>query len=775
MPGERSALQENIIKHINDINGLITSQKDTLSKREMLILNNLGLTLKEITKKTREMSETNKNGTEKIMSEDDFEELKKKYSDAASLCAKSLYEKDPKGNAKVAGSVEVVDSICESLAKDMRALDNYEKKGKSLSVQQMFRESNIPVINIGKENLGTVGANLSKRIPFSYTKANGKKLEGVFTPKKIMDVPEEFNQLMEEAGNISPDFKEFMQETYNAYNSYTNGAEANQVESLMNYSGILTKKATEDKKAVPKTDAEFVDSVMKIADQAGNKNPELKNKILESYDKAKKDPKFDEALNKFNTDLRLMGDNARMNLKSAHIGNKSRIDSRNSAMSEVANMLGKSNLVAQSVPMTIKYGDKTIEGTFMKKGKGMDREHPTKASLNYTTENFKTKGLASFSDLLVLDYICGNVDRHMSNMLYQFDTTDKEHPENHKFTGVQGIDNDCSFGTVTGVDKINQMNSLDQIQVISKSMRDAIDNIDPATFMVKLRGFGLNKEQIDAVGVRLNNLQEKLRTGDAHYRSKDVRDKLKKENRQYDKGFLKTVRDEDFSKLDIDKLADLGGSYGFLKGFGKNLGQKDIDGKGLNLKQVNRQLGFSIDKKETQKITDDIKAMKDNTGIRGSSKEYKDLQASLAKYEKFCKASKGDTLNAAQYETRNSMLKEIQTNSLKYLAHKGVIKLDPNNPDSFKNAKFDKEKYGKLNSYETNRVNLVSKVAQDSVDMLSKADKNLYRNLIGKMNEEEKGIFINEQNKTENIQKARATNQDVVAEENNPRPQGPAV
>ena len=57
--------------------------------------------------------------------------------------------------------------------------------------------------------------------------------------------------------------------------------------------------------------------------------------------------------------------------------------------------------------------------------------------------NCEGKVLQQLSDIEVLDFICGNVDRHMGNLIYTV--------ENNKIVSVKGVDNDSSFGNLKGV------------------------------------------------------------------------------------------------------------------------------------------------------------------------------------------------------------------------------------------------------------------------------------------------------------------------------------
>ncbi len=122
-----------------------------------------------------------------------------------------------------------------------------------------------------------------------------------------------------------------------------------------------------------------------------------------------------------------------------------RLDNRNAAMSAVADLLGMPSVVARAKPMRIIDKDgNVIEGTFMEAAKGMDPENLPPEAANIPRDALKNtdgKGFQDIANLQVLDYLCGNYDRHYANMFYQFD-------RNGKLIGVQGIDNDGAFGVI---------------------------------------------------------------------------------------------------------------------------------------------------------------------------------------------------------------------------------------------------------------------------------------------------------------------------------------
>ena len=167
---------------------------------------------------------------------------------------------------------------------------------------------------------------------------------------------------------------------------------------------------------------------------------------------------------------------------------KARIDTKNAGMSIVAELLGCPNVICRAQPMKIRDAKgNLIDGTFMQMAKGVDPNRPTregqnasKSSLNHTDG----RGLESIADLQVIDYICGNVDRHGGNLFYRFD-------EKGKFIGGQGIDNDSSFGTKVpqlSKDAVRRLPVAPNMGAISKKTAAIIMNTSPAELAFALRG-----------------------------------------------------------------------------------------------------------------------------------------------------------------------------------------------------------------------------------------------------------------------------------------------
>lgn len=145
---------------------------------------------------------------------------------------------------------------------------------------------------------------------------------------------------------------------------------------------------------------------------------------------------------------------------------KTNMANRNVATSRVANLLGLGNLVAQSTLTTVKdkkTGEKRT-GSLMTLARGVEAKSEIKN--NVASKLTKQKDLQSreemakkriapslqkeLSSLQVLDYLCGQGDRHRGNYFLT-----KGKGEDSQYEHLQGIDNDLSFSS--GVDNEKQL------------------------------------------------------------------------------------------------------------------------------------------------------------------------------------------------------------------------------------------------------------------------------------------------------------------------------
>ncbi len=101
------------------------------------------------------------------------------------------------------------------------------------------------------------------------------------------------------------------------------------------------------------------------------------------------------------------------------------IPNRNASMSRIADMLGMGSLIAKANRMKLTDKDGYVrEGVFQETAKGYDLGHPRADTPLYDIQGHpeyldNPKLIRQLADLQILDYVCGNTDRHLKNMMYQ--------------------------------------------------------------------------------------------------------------------------------------------------------------------------------------------------------------------------------------------------------------------------------------------------------------------------------------------------------------------
>ncbi len=203
-------------------------------------------------------------------------------------------------------------------------------------------------------------------------------------------------------------------------------------------------------------------------------------------------------------------------------GGKANTTRRNVATSRMASLLGVGGLVARSetAEMHDEATGKTVRGNLMEKAKGMEYDAYRSKHLDHQKEIAQPEVTGGFQrdmvNLQVLDYICGQVDRHQSNMMYQAD-------ESGKLTGLQGIDNDAAFGTNLDVTVLKDHNRSDRrvfdpstgeltLPYMDKNLAMRIRELDPKAVRFALAGL-LTEAEVEAAVKRLEMTKASVTKG----------------------------------------------------------------------------------------------------------------------------------------------------------------------------------------------------------------------------------------------------------------------
>jgi len=189
------------------------------------------------------------------------------------------------------------------------------------------------------------------------------------------------------------------------------------------------------------------------------------------------------------------------------------LSNRNVAMSRVANLLGIGNIIEQSKTVRVhdQTENKTVRGNLMTKAKGKEANKAidesiskVKTDLDVNNRENMVLGMLSptvqrdLSSLQVLDYICGQGDRHEGNYFME----SKQNGDGSiMFEHIHGIDNDNSFSTgvdleaetkkrKVGVCKLGMVVDSDDNLVIAhidEKLADSIIALDPDEMKIALK------------------------------------------------------------------------------------------------------------------------------------------------------------------------------------------------------------------------------------------------------------------------------------------------
>lgn len=196
---------------------------------------------------------------------------------------------------------------------------------------------------------------------------------------------------------------------------------------------------------------------------------------------------------------------------------------RNCAMSYTAELLGIGNLLAYSKPVEVLIEDDgngesmTLKGTAMMPAKGKvfaDDELDTNAFRLSITSFENCPGLnAQVADMQVLDFLCGNSDRHLYNMSLTID-------ENGKVREIQGIDNDSSFGEFFDYTNPKFEYTCDpyNMGIMTAELAEKVETIDLTAYCEKLSDYGIGEREIAATRERFELMRQVIKECRDYYK-----------------------------------------------------------------------------------------------------------------------------------------------------------------------------------------------------------------------------------------------------------------
>ncbi len=238
-----------------------------------------------------------------------------------------------------------------------------------------------------------------------------------------------------------------------------------------------------------------------------------------------------------------------MNHKYALIPDGEDLSKRNVGMTRVGDLLGMKGLIARAETMSLNVGSETKQGVFMEKAVGEDISHLTlDSSMAKNPEKLSMDSASltrQLSDLQVLDYLCGNIDRHMGNVLYHTEEIDGK----TVVTGITGIDNDMSFGLIDGADKQwrSRLVRPEDMMFMRQSTADAVKGLSKESLALALQDLNFTPEEVAAAQGRLEALQKRIRLDQDYFRGKDAN--------VIAKGHIHILPDDQFDQFSITAIA----------------------------------------------------------------------------------------------------------------------------------------------------------------------------------------------------------------------------
>ena len=388
------------------------------------------------------------------------------------------------------------------MSKDQRALYNSVKNNTDQSLNDIFETSRSTLIELDKslDELPSVGGNQSKRFKLEMKLPGKKPVNGYFTESsksvhyRNLYVPE-YDKIALKYGLPAEYKKTFLRTAGDSLGKTFK----NEVKNDSMYITYCLSKPSKE------LAAEMSERMQKNGDEEGA-----------AFFKQHTDPNTIRAYLEYlrNMQKEIFAQNMNNRLG---INENSQHDKRNSAMTAVAEMMGCENVVAHSENIHVKTvlnGKETVlKGTVMEEAIGID-PHTIKVDdpfLQADETALDQDGLAEkIANLQLVDYLCGNPDRHGGNVVIKY--------ENGKVKDVLGIDNDTSFGAKKHIGATSVAVPLENLKVIPKATADKIMKMDEDSLKFMLYGYDLDSKEVKKTIERFHDLQDVIRRSEEQYK-----------------------------------------------------------------------------------------------------------------------------------------------------------------------------------------------------------------------------------------------------------------
>lgn len=552
--------------------------------------------------------------------------------------------------------VTLMDNIETLMGKDFKVLLSATRHGIK-TLPDVILRSRTNIVDLGNQNTAKAGANMSSRMRIKVSGKDGEEMEGFFTPDQTLSKKsrkEEQNKAYEKLWQRAQDIvdKDTLDTIIERVNNEVKKEKAPYSFAMqLENDTCLGYKTRSGENIAP--DRVFMSYLENDMDES--MELDFKGADLDALDEKGKQKLFDgtglsQMLGEYFSEMYRINNKYDIIDYGVKMESMDNINQRNSAMSDIAQLLDMENLIAYSESMVIKRGDKIVKGTFMEKAKGDDVHLPNMGSVFADPEADldmdQSQVRRQLADLQILDYICGNMDRHNGNVMFQFDRTNPKKPV---CTGVQGIDNDSSFGMIT--DGIGNLPKSYDIGVVSAKTALMVNNLSPAVLKTTLRGYKFSEREINAAITRTQTIQKKIRNKSIQVVQDGGWENL---NRlELEKGYLKK----------IDQIKQ-GNQYNL----GATLDEENMTNFKKHFKD-SYKLGKTIEKLNTMLETAD-------KGVWNGSQEFKNVRMHWQEMMKNYKAIMDDPIQTENYAKMKSEMEKVRENARAYQAKKANKKLN---------------------------------------------------------------------------------------------------
>ena len=452
------------------------------------------------------------------LSEGEIVQLKKLYDQCSVSVSKYLntLRDSQSGELKVLQDdfQNKIKYISEMIEKDRKGIDQVDA-AKGITIKQLLSGIRTELFNADNAEISEyVGGNINRRL---HIKKDGQ--EFAFTESKEILVAQ---SVMDKAIERYPEGEAIFQSIK------TNDNAKSMVAGLFNlvqddFMAFKEGKATDENKA------HVADHFNQLKAAA---NIELDvDKLMSSEDFLKS---YYDVIGELKAAI-----DAQANNNTAFIKEGRSIEKRNVAMTRVAEIMGMSSLIAHSKTASIVHEGVKKTGVIMEWVNGMTSEQikESKGAIDYSGDKNVLQQLA---DIEVLDFICGNVDRHMGNLIYTV--------EDNRIVSVKGVDNDSSFGNLKGApgEQAKFMTVPKDILIMRHRTASMVMSLTKEDLQITL-GELLAEDEIDDAWSRVEVLKAQIRNSANE----------KPEDGKLRPGYTRILADNDrmWSEVDIPALA----------------------------------------------------------------------------------------------------------------------------------------------------------------------------------------------------------------------------